>query len=148
MDPLSALSIASSVLQFVQFGCSLVSKAHEIHQSSSGALPEHLECEDATTRLVELTKKIQYPETSSTSGCLSSDDAPLEAICRNCDVIATELLQRLRKLRLRDNTDERKWKSFRQALKTVWSKGEMSSIESRLLTCRKELEMHLIANTW
>jgi hypothetical protein len=145
MDPLSTLSIATAVVQFIQFGCSLVSKAHEIHHSNSGALPEHLKCADATTRLVELTKKIQVAQRIFKSDSLSRDAT---AICHNCNVIGAELLKQLHNLRLRDNTEDRKWKSFRQALKTVWSKSEMSSIETRLLTCRKELEVHLIANTW
>lgn len=152
MDPLSALSIAAAVVQFIQFGCSLVSKAHQIHQSGSGTLPELDESEAATTRLIDLTKNIKYSNIKSSPEDGDFEDssyaAALETIRLNCLDISNELLTRLHKLRLRESTDERKWKSLRQALKTVWSKSEMNSIEGRLIACRKELDSHLIANTW
>jgi len=57
MDPLSALGVAASVAQFVQFASSLVSKSREIYVH--GASLDHVECESATKRLVELTANIR-----------------------------------------------------------------------------------------
>jgi hypothetical protein len=145
MDPLSALSIAAAVVQFVQFGCSLVSKAHQYHESTSGNLPEHIECESATTRILELTQRIQ---SSASKVIFEPDEKAIDAICLNCADISKELLVHLNKLQLQPGIKERKWKSFRQALKTIWLKEDMEVIEKRLLTCQRELDSHLIANTW
>jgi hypothetical protein len=145
MDPLSALSIAAAVVQFVQFGCSLVSTAHQFHDSASGTLPEHIECESATTRIVELTRRIQSSASKVTFG---PEEKAIEAVCQTCSDISKELLARLHKLRLQPGTKERRWKSFRHALKTTWLKEDMEVIEKRLLTCQRELDSHLIANTW
>jgi hypothetical protein len=145
MDPLSALSIAAAVVQFVQFGCSLVSKAHQFHNSASGTLPEHIECETATARIVELTERIK---SSTNKVGFGPQEKAIEAICLTCSDVSSELLARLHKLRLQPGIREWKWKSFRQALKTIWLKEDMNILEKRLLTCQRELDSHLIASTW
>lgn len=50
MDPVSALSIAAVVVQFVDFGAKTLSKSHELYRSSRGALNENIETEAATKR--------------------------------------------------------------------------------------------------
>jgi hypothetical protein len=145
MDPLSALSIAAAVVQFVQFGCSLVSKAYQYHGSASGNLPEHIECESATARVVKLTEGIKSSASKVTFG---PEEKAIEAVCQACSEISNELLARLQKLRLQPGIRERRWKSFRQALKTIWLKEDMEVMEKRLLTCQRELDSHLIASTW
>jgi hypothetical protein len=40
----------------------------------------------------------------------------------------------------------RKWKSFRQALKSVWNERELDSIVDRLSMFRQELEMHILVS--
>lgn len=151
MDPLSALSVASSVVQFVQFGCSLVSKGQEIYDSEGGSLLKHVECEEATNRLVELTEKLR----PALRDCRANKPAPagdigsvaaIEDICDNCLAISKELIALLGKLRVKEDCKRRKWFSFRQALRSVWSKGDLDAIEKRLLACKKELDSHLIAN--
>jgi hypothetical protein len=57
MDLLSALSVAASIVQFLQLGCSLVSKTRQIH--NDGTPLNHPECEDATKRLLGLTRSVE-----------------------------------------------------------------------------------------
>jgi len=152
MDPLSAFSVASSVVQFIQFGCSLVSKGHEIYNSDRGILKEHDEFADATNRLMLLTNKLR--PTLSSAGTIKSDlgveDAgvtkAIDNICDNCLLISRELLTLLEKFKISEGSKHKRWKSFRHALRSVWSKGDLEAIEKRLLSCQKELDSHLIAN--
>jgi hypothetical protein len=58
MDGLSALSVAASVAQFIEFGCSLVSKSKEIHKSAHGLTTVYVEAENATHRLLELNRRL------------------------------------------------------------------------------------------
>jgi hypothetical protein len=43
MDGLSALSVAASVAQFIEFGHSIVSKSNEIYNSAHGASIQNVE---------------------------------------------------------------------------------------------------------
>src|SRR6266536_6475334 len=116
MDPLSALSIAASVAQFIQFASSLVSKSHQIY--AEGALVDHVECENATKRLVNLTNEVQSSLGDLGSlGKLSEDSEALRTICVRCGKLSEDLISRLSDLRV--DRKHRKWKSFRQALKSV-----------------------------
>jgi len=45
LDPMSALSLAGNIVQFLDFSIYLVGKAHEIHKSVDGALSENLDAE-------------------------------------------------------------------------------------------------------
>ena len=145
MDPLSTLDIAAAVAQLVQFGGSLVSKSQQLYRH--GALLDHIECGNATRRLIELTNgvRISWRELERL-GDLSPDAKALEAICCVCVKLSGELLSRLEKVRLDEKSTSRKWKSFRQALKTVCMKDGVDSLARRIADCREELNSHLIVS--
>jgi hypothetical protein len=143
MDPVSALGIATSVVQFLQFGSSIVSKTRQIY--SQGALSDHVECESATRRLIELTKHITNSLTDLGSlGALSLGSQALQKICEKCVELSDELLSRLADLHVDETHKARKWKGLRQALKTLCSKEKINDIPERLKACSVELHLHLI----
>ena len=53
---------------------------------------------------------------------------------------------RLDKLRIEDGAKKRRWKSFRQALQSVWSKSSIDVIAKRLESFRKELDGHILVS--
>lgn len=59
MDPFSALSIATSVAQFVEFGCSLVSETRQIYNSLDGATVSQVETSLAAKRLLKLSERMK-----------------------------------------------------------------------------------------
>lgn len=135
MDPVSVLGIAAAAAQFIQFSGSLVSKSREIY--ALGSCLSNVECERATQRLVELTEKIQrFPSQRS--------DVTCKQICDNCLNLSKELLRSLKEVQIKDGTQRKKWKSFRQALKAVSSKSKIDAIAARLSGCRNELNSHLL----
>ena len=152
MDPISALSVAAAVVQFIQFGCSLASKASRIYKSVEGVLPEQIECENATERLVNLSEKIRssMPEVQAPPlGSILADTRALRDICRGCIEVSTELQSILRKLRLEGNTESRtrrKWDSFQEALRSIWSLHDIERLKTKLANFRAELQIHLILN--
>ena len=77
---------------------------------------------------------------------VSVEDRNLRAICDGCILILGELLQRLGKLKVQDGEKFRKYKCFRQALKSVWSKSAIDEILDRLLVFRKEMDGHVLAS--
>ncbi len=61
MDPFSALSVAASVMQFVNFGADILQKAKELHNSADGALSENLALQEGIERLQGLVDVLQDP---------------------------------------------------------------------------------------
>lgn len=68
---------------------------------------------------------------------LSSDAQVLQAICQKCEELSIDLLLRLNKLQTGDN--HRKWKSFRQAIKSVYTKAGVDALAKRFTDFREEL---------
>jgi hypothetical protein len=148
MDGLSALSVAASVAQFIEFGCSLVSKSHQIYKSTRGLSVQHAETENATNRLLELNTRLTISlDIDAQSGSYGPrDSTSIREICRGCVDVSGELLKKLDKLRLSDDKRNRHWKSFRQALKSVWSKGAIDEIAKRLQSYKAELDAHILVS--
>ncbi|KAN0093480.1 hypothetical protein V8E51_016664 [Hyaloscypha variabilis] len=138
MDPLSALGVAASIVQFIQFGSSITSQALEIYKSSEGSSADNFECENASKRLRELCNGLKN------TGCYG---VALKKICEGCLEVAEELETLLGKLRLNETAENgtlRKWRSFRQALKSIWSLDSIERLKRRLAAFGNELEIHLI----
>lgn len=147
MDGLSALSVAASVTQFIEFGCSLVSKSKEIYRSANGASLQQVEAESAIKRLLELSGRIKASSRLETQiPPIVWEDQALQAICDGCILVSNELLQKLEKLKVQDGQKFRRYKSFRQALKSVWSKGAVDDIVIRLDAFRKEMDAHVLVS--
>ena len=65
-------------------------------------------------------------------------------LASKCKVIADELLTILQQLKV-DGTPHRKWKSFRQALKSVRKKGEIEALQKGLDRYGSQLNVHFTA---
>ncbi|PVH75164.1 hypothetical protein DL98DRAFT_428067, partial [Cadophora sp. DSE1049] len=150
MDPLTALSVASSVVQLIQFGCSLTSLAKRIYDSAEGALPEHITCETTSQRLTDLCSNVKQ----SINGvgnmgdqARNSSAGALEEICNGCMEVTGELQVILAKLRLEslpESRTRRKWRSFREAFRGIFSEHDIKRLTSKLSNLRDELELHIV----
>jgi len=148
MDGLSALSVAASVAQFIEFGSSLVSKSKEIYHSTNGLPTHHVEAAAAATRLANLSERIKISRQVERPGTRdsSADERALEAICDGCITVSKDLTSKLEKLKVDDARKHRKHKSFRQALKSIWSKEAVNEIARRLRAFQTELDVHLLVS--
>jgi hypothetical protein len=141
LDPFSALSVAAALFQFIDFTAQIVSKGNHLFQSASGILPENESIESAAIRLRDLAGPLQ-PQTLAVGGY--TEDGALKALCGECVDIATQLLAQLEKLKVSDNCNNRRWKSFRQALKSVWSKDKVDGLNKRLKGLDEQLRTHIL----
>jgi hypothetical protein len=146
LDPLSALSVAASAVQFIDFASKIVSKAKNIHGSAEGALRENTETETVTIRLQEMADQLENLDLSSTTHGLDDNERRLGEICSECSQITKQLVKRLGGLKVPRETHNRKWKSFRQALKSVWSKREIDDMATKLDGLRSELDTHILVS--
>jgi hypothetical protein len=143
LDPLTALSVAASVVQFVDFSTKLISKGREIYKSTEGVLSDHAEQAAISSRLADLTRGLSV----SINACeatkrLSPAENALQEVTLDCLECAGDFTLAIDELRVTGN--HRKWKSFRQALKSVWKKEGIEVRLVKLDRLRQLVIVHLL----
>lgn len=143
MDPLTALSLAGTVVQFIQFAAQIV------QVTVSGASPAHEELETRTLALRDFIVRLRRPRASgnASASLLSPAETPdktLQDLCDACAATADELLARLDRLKVEGNN--KMWKNFQNAIKSAWSQKELESLSKRLSEIRTALDTHVLAN--
>ena len=85
LDPLTAISLASSVLQFTGFGIRLVNGTIELHVSADGANKERSNFELEITQVRNLADQVRYPlEHNDDDGPPSRDEKVLRGLATSC----------------------------------------------------------------
>lgn len=140
LDPLSALSIVSSVIQIVDFGCRLLSQTQEIYHSASGATKDNVTsgeiAKDINVLYSELSRKDQKFQR------LGPDEVALGNLVDSCEEEAEELIKLLADLTV--PTDATQWKSFQNAIRSARRNGKVKDIEIRLLKIQKQIDSRLL----
>ncbi|KAF1976812.1 hypothetical protein BU23DRAFT_501277 [Bimuria novae-zelandiae CBS 107.79] len=80
MDPITAVSLAASILQFVTLDAKILSTAKEIRQSSSGMAHDDQRTADVTKEMQKLSSKLEAPATE----LLSDDERGLVGLASEC----------------------------------------------------------------
>ena len=148
MDPLSALSLAGNVIQFVDFGSKLLGKAGELYRSPVGSLAIHDELLLITTDLQALVATLRQ-SIPSLNSIDSSDQthndswSSFRKICDEAAKVADELVARLSRLTIKDGK-YRKLRSIQQAVESLWSEKEITVLLQRLSGLREALESRII----
>ncbi len=90
-----------------------------------------------------LTKRLEAANASQLVAATVEEKA-LTDLSKRCVQLGDELLWRLNQLKVSKDAKRRVWKSFRQALKIVWSKEELDDMAATLSTYRNQLEFHIL----
>lgn len=148
MDPLSALSLAGNILQFIDFGTKLFSKAGELYKSTVGSLAANDQLELVTADLRALISKLRQSLSSEeTQEETAQEDketwSSFNRVCDEAADVADEIILRLGKLRLQDGKF-RRLRSILQAVETLWSEREITSLLKRLSSLRIALETRVL----
>ena len=141
IDPLSALSIASCVIQIVDFGCKLVSETQEIYHSASGATKDNVTSGEIAKDINLLYKDLTGKDSEFQR--LGPDEKALGKLVDSCAREAEALIRLLTELEVPQ--DAKQWKSFQIAIKTARKRGKVHDIESRLLKIQKQINSRLLA---
>jgi hypothetical protein len=136
MDPLTALSIAGNIIQFVDFGSHLLGRAGALYRSPTGSLSFHDELQIVTTDLQTLVIKIQksLPSANSQDSQDQEDTDGWSSFKRICDEaakVADELVGRLARLKVQDGK-HRRLRSLKHAVDSLWSDKEIAALLKRL----------------
>jgi hypothetical protein len=146
MEPLSALSIATSVIQFVDFSSKIISGSLEIYKSGHAELSEHSNIRCVTTKLEELAggleKSLKLDD--STNSHMSQNDLGLLDLCKGCKTVSDELIAALDKFTRKGKLG--KFSSVSQALRSHWSKQHIATLQKRVDSFRQQLMINILVS--
>ncbi|KAF2801832.1 uncharacterized protein BDZ99DRAFT_552523 [Mytilinidion resinicola] len=140
MEPLSALSLATSVVQFVDFSSKLISGSIEIYKSTSGQLEQHNDLKAVTKSLSRLTAKLEKSDFATIEQS-STNTEEIVNLCKDCRQTAKELTDILLKLKLQKAT---KRESVVVALKSIWGREKLEDLQHRLDGYRQQLVLLIL----
>lgn len=147
-DPLTALSVAGTIVQFADFGSRLFSEGKELYKPTQGVLAANDELELVTSDLRALIVNIE-PWSSSIDRArpLAKEEAEkqerFQRICAEAVMLADDLIQRLDQLKIRVGKG-RKRESFRKAIQSAWSRDEIVSMNRRLASLKDAMETQIL----
>ena len=143
MEPLTALGLASNVIQFVDFTSKLISTAHTLYVSADGTTAENAELEAVTKHIRALADNACPPSLApnNTSPQTESPDA-LHDLAKQCRDVADELLLLLASFSVQGRPST--WKSIRAALRTARHAAKMDAILARLDRISSQMRSHLL----
>ncbi|KAF2677721.1 hypothetical protein K458DRAFT_395642 [Lentithecium fluviatile CBS 122367] len=143
MDPLTAVSLAANIVQFVEFSCKLVTSSGDFLQSTTGRLPEHDEVNLIAESLKSLHEKTVCLSTVSLDlGRLNKHEKRLLPLREACLKVADELIDILEGLRV--SGSQKRWKSVRAALLSTLKEKRVRELESRLLKLQAQIDSRVI----
>jgi hypothetical protein len=141
MESLTALGLAANIVQFVDFSTRLLAEASEVYHAATGLPKEHVELQDVADNLNSMVERLVIP---TNRGPSSSAQAEISKIALSAMEVAGDLIRTVEKLKVSDGS-KNKWRSFRQALSTLWIKDKIESSQKRLGAIRDQLSSQVLA---
>jgi len=139
LDPLSAVSLAAAILQFVDFGSKFIVSGYEIYRSADGATEENLDIEHLTLMIHEFQERF-----SPSPNPLTRSGQELQKLAQECSNVAEDLLALLDKLKVKDKGTFRTWDAIRQSCRLAWKKGEIAKKEKLLNNISTQVNSRLL----
>jgi hypothetical protein len=144
MDPLNAIGLASTIVQFVDFGWKIAKETKDVYESAAGATLENENIEFTVGQLQSLTDQLASRTASFLKG---SHDEALLSLAKRCREISGELLKLLTDVKAKHAKSEKdsksKWQSFIAAVRAELKKGKKVELLARLQECRQQLGLQL-----
>lgn len=138
MDPLTAVGLASSVVQFASFAHEIVSIGKEIYKSATGSRQESVEVGIMLEDLAKLHQSLRYEWKSHRT----PEEATLFSLVEQCEPIYKELQKVLKSVVVQGS--RLKWRSLCAAVKLVWKEGEINDLEKRLQRMQRQIDSRLV----
>lgn len=143
LEPLSAFSVACNVLQVIDIGVKVLSKAAEYRKADAGALTEQKDLRDVSQSLNALNTDLQAPLRPQTaSRQLTIEEVRLQQANDQCLRLSKELVNVLDRLKIRDR--HVLLDSLRLSIKSLWQKDKMEAMEKSLSQARDNLNVSFL----
>ncbi|KAE8146641.1 hypothetical protein BDV25DRAFT_47329 [Aspergillus avenaceus] len=134
MEALSALSVATAVAQFIDFGTKILSGAREIYCSTTGLTADNKTVELVVGEVEAWCSRLQNSNT------VSARTPEQDSVCRlssQCEELSKELLQLIK--RCASNATKSKRAALRAAIKFKRHEGDRYRLLNRLKECQQQL---------
>ena len=128
LDPLTSISLAGTIVQFVDFGGKVISKVKDLKSSADGSSHNLFNSELVARDLLTLSQRLRDGTRLYRADRLSADDHALEDLCDGCIALSRSMLERLKSLKV--NQGAGNFKVVQQALRAVWSEKEIESMST------------------
>ncbi|KAF2732563.1 hypothetical protein EJ04DRAFT_469974, partial [Polyplosphaeria fusca] len=142
MDPVSAIGLASSAAQLITFASDLISKSREIYNSADGSLVKNDELATVARTLQSQSRQVQFKIGERRAP--SESGRELFALCDAVRDVSQELIDAIESLKSESSSST--WRSFRQALKSVWKERDIEELLRRLEQYRRQIDSLLLMN--
>lgn len=146
MDPVSALSVAAAAAQFVSFSGTLLSRIAELYVLiQNGAEDTELDqLRTTVTMLQRANSNLKHSlEERRLNRKLTPSETEIVSVADACNDVAVAILGALKGLKMTTTT---KWNLARKAIRTVWHKNKISSLQQRLESLRQQLILNILIN--
>lgn len=143
MDPLTAIGLASAIVQFVDFGRNLISESHEMYRSIEGTSKTNMDTENIAKQIHSLSEHLLSSDQSyEETGAPFENQRVLRSLATECRSVASELLDLLKDLKVDNHIrgDRRKWETFRKAVvsQTPKKKRQIGNLKRRSKAYRRK----------
>ena len=137
LDPLTAIGLASAIVQFVDFSTKIFHGAQEVYESASGATEENRSLEVVVSDMKRLSSKLKATGRAQQS----DDEKALCSLAEECHGLSTDLFELLQKAKPKDSKSRRQ--AALAALKNKRYESKKLDIEKRLESCRSQLGLQI-----
>lgn len=141
MDPLTAFSLAGTIIQFLDFTTKLIQTTVEIHGSIKGLSSEVSSLEEVYTALSEFSSQLETSNQNS-QGVTTEFRAQIISLNRlstSCKEDCDKLLKIVDNLT--SGGPRRRWKSFKAAITSLRKQDEIAILEKRLSRTQSALTL-------
>jgi hypothetical protein len=135
MDPITAISFASSIVAFVDFGLKIVTGTLEVVKS--GSLMDNSNIAIIMTDFHAVVSSLGQNPLGT-----SAHELALKELAKKCQQVSKKLIELLDALKT--SPDGSTWRGMKIALSSMRKKGEVTNLESQLEKYRSEIMTRLL----
>ena len=149
MDPLSALSLAANVIQFVDFSFELLNSSRKIYNSISGTSEDGQHLQKVHSELPAFSTQLRDDKNHSAKVIpaenQSEHSSSLRETAEACRKDCERLLGIIEKLKVKSGTRRKWWQSFSIAILEVWKSKDVERLKKRIDEYRNSMILKLCA---
>ncbi|KAJ3544739.1 hypothetical protein NM208_g2898 [Fusarium decemcellulare] len=136
MDPVTAISLASSIITFIDFGTELITGAIEIYHAPDGTSAADAHLQDVLGDLSDLVEELEKSFHASTKA-----EKNIKRLARECGEDAKELQTILRGLKMTGRRTP--WKSVKAKWMRMRAESDVEELRERLSESRADILLNL-----
>ncbi|KAF2680755.1 hypothetical protein K458DRAFT_87340 [Lentithecium fluviatile CBS 122367] len=137
MDPVTAVGLAASIIQFIDIGTKIFSTAKEMRETATGMTSENRRTADIIGEIRNLSAKLENLEKVPQT----EDEKALCRLASECRELSQQILKLLEKTTPTD--PKLKWHALVSACKSLMSQKEKAELAQKLGQCRDHLALRL-----